>query len=123
MRTSVLTITRAATDGYINGQGRWVDGTPIAPFDIDCNIQPFSQGDSQIILPEGKKSSGAQTVRTDTLLQTVLQVGTKTPADETTIDGLLYEAFDFLNWSRYGLSADHYEVVFVRKDQPTNGSL
>lgn len=123
-KTSTITITRDDGGGFWDDKGRWVnDPTPPAPFDIQCSIQPFRLSDTQTILPEGKEAGDALIVYTTTSLKTVQQISTKETADTTVIDGLSYEAFNVENWSRYGLSTDHFKVIFIRDDQATNGNL
>jgi hypothetical protein len=124
LRSSTITITRDDGGGFWDDKGRWTDDpTPPLPFDIQCSIQPFKLSDTQTVLPEGKQAEDALVVYTSTLLKTVMQISSKETADTTVIDGLTYEAFNTENWSRFGLTADHHKVVFVRHDQPTNGNL
>jgi hypothetical protein len=123
LKTSTLTITRDNGGGFWDDKGRWTeDATPI-DFDILCSIQPFKLGDIQKVLPEGITTNDAVIVRTKTSLKTSEQIGVKEKADTTNLDGFTYEAFFSENWSRFGLSTDHYKVTFLRKDQPSGGSL
>jgi hypothetical protein len=123
MRTSTLTITRDIGGGYYDVEGRWVEGPAPETFNISCNIQPFKMGEVQSVLPEGTSANNAVIVRTPTALKTSEQVGDKEKADTTVIDGFTYEAFFAENWSRYSTRTDHYKVTFIRKDQPSGGSL
>lgn len=123
LKTSTLTITRDDGDGYWGVDGRWTEDTTPTTFDIQCSIQPFKLGKMQKVLPEGIEATDAVTVLTKTALKTSEQIGTKEQADTTVIDGFTFEAFFAENWNRFGLSVDHYRVVFLRRDNPTNGSL
>ena len=122
-RTSTLTITRDDGGGFYDTEGRWVEDSTPATFDIECSIQPFKLGDVQKILPEGITTSNAVKIYTKTALKTSEQIGVKELADTTVIDGHTYEAFFDENWERFGLSIDHHKVTFIRKDQATEGSL
>lgn len=121
-KRATLTISRADGSGYYNNSGDWVDNTT-SDFPIQCNIQPFRSGDTQVVLPEGITVNDALIIYTASLVQTSDQFsGTK--ADETLIDGKSYVAFNIENWTRNsGFRQAHYKVLFVRKDKLPNGGL
>ena len=121
MQRSTLTIKRDGGAGFWNDKGRWI-ADPTADFDIRCSIQPFKMGDNQFILPEGKTASDARVIRTTTSLKTADQFN-KELADTTTISGFSYYAMAVEDWTLHGLSTDHFKVLFIRDDQPTNGEL
>lgn len=121
MQKSTLTISRDGGAGFWNDKGRWVSD-PTADFTILCSIQPFKIGGNQLILPEGKTSSDARIIRTTTSLKTSDQFS-KELADTTIISGVTYYAMAVEDWNLHGLSTDHFKVLFIRDDQPTNGEL
>ena len=123
MQKSTLTIKRDDGGGFWDDKGRWtVDPTPPADLIIKCSIQPFKMGSNQFILPEGKTTTDARIIRTTTSLKTSDQFGDEL-ADTTTIDGNTYYAMAVEDWNLHGLSTDHFTVLFIREDQPTNGEL
>jgi hypothetical protein len=122
MQKSTLTIGRDDGGGFWDAQGRWTVDPTTASFTIKCSIQPFQMGTNQLILPEGKTTSDARLIRTTTFLKTSDQFGEEL-ADTTTIDGNTYYAKAVEDWNLHGLSTDHFKVLFVRKDKPTNGEL
>jgi hypothetical protein len=123
MRKSTLTIKRDDGGGFWDDKGRWVvDPTPPPDFTIQCSIQPFKMGANQFILPEGKTTEDAQIIRTTTSLKTSDQFGKKL-ADTTIIKGRQHYAKAVEDWNQHGLSTDHFKVLFIREDQPTNGGL
>lgn len=124
LQKSTLTITRATSDP---DEDWGADGRPIDPttecFDIKCLIQPFRQSNSQFVLPDGKSANDARIVYTATPIRTVNQIDPKNIADTTDIGGLEFEAFIVDDWAQYGLKADHFKIIFIRKDQDKGGSL
>lgn len=122
LKTSTLTVTRDDGAGYYDTSGRWVESTT-STFDIQCSIQPFKQGATQIVLPEGKTENDARVIFTKTNLKTVNQLQGKTKADTVVISGDVYEAFMDENWDLYNLRADHSRTIFIRQDQTTAGNL
>jgi hypothetical protein len=79
-------------------------------------------GSNQFILPSGITSIEARIIYTESYLKTADQF-TKELADTTVIAGLRYYAKSVEDWTGFGLSPDHYKVLFIRDDQPTNGGL
>ena len=124
LKTSTLTITRdQGNEGYWDERGRWVANSATTTFSIQCNIQPFKMGKTEVVLPEGISAKDAIVVRTKTPLNTAEQLQDKRNADTTVFQGSVYEAFFDENWDLYGLKTDHHKVTFIRKDQETGGSL
>lgn len=121
MQKSSITINRDDGGGFWDDEGRWSTTTPEV-LTILCSIQPFKMGDNQFILPEGKSASDARIIRTTTSLKTSDQFSKKL-ADTTTIAGSTYYAMAVEDWNLHGLSTDHFKVLFIRDDQPTNGEL
>lgn len=116
LSTEKLTIQRRqAGGGYFDDNYQYIEPTPEL-IEIDCSVQPFRNGQSQIELPEGVRSSDARNVYTKTPILTNIEQQDQLP-DITTIDGFEYECFNVENWSRYGLKVDHYRAVFIRKDK------
>ena len=118
--THTLTITRTqANTGYIDEDGNYVDGTT-SNFDINCNIQPFRKGDTEMELPEGVRSEDVRVIYTKTqLLNNIEQLNQE--ADTTVIDGLQYECHNVATWIGYQLrAAENYKVMFVRVDKGRN---
>jgi hypothetical protein len=115
-----IVITRVEK-GEWQEDGSFTEGVT-TPINVKGSIQPYSPNNSQVVLPEGIRASDAVTIWTKTLIRTANQFS-KTLADTTVIDGQEYLAIDVANWARHGLRLDHYEVVFIRKDLPTNGGL
>lgn len=108
--------------GYLDANNNYVSGgrTPVI---TEGNLQPYRMGTTQLTLPEGYKAEESLIYYTKTEIKTVEQFG-KSEADETTIDGFEYVAHASGNWNRYsGLRLNHYKILLVRKDLPTNGGL
>ena len=116
-----LTINRSEEDGYHNEAGSWVEGETYS-LPIKCNIQPYREGKTQVVLPKGLKSSDVVVIRTKTFLRTTEQFDNAS-ADTTTIDGQKYIASTSANNNRNGLSLGHYKTLFVRQDRLKNGGL
>lgn len=120
LQTSTLTINRVA-EGYWDSTGAWIDGAT-STFDIECNIQPFQDGRSRTLLPEGINTDGALIVYSKTRLNPADQL-TDTQGDTFTFDSFNYRIIKLELWSQFGLLADHYKHIAVRQNQNTNGGL
>ena len=120
LQTSSLNFERDGGSGYYNTAGDWVEGSTTT-VETKGSLQPFKQGDNQTILPEGITANDTRIYYTVTQLKTGSQY-IKQDADYTVIDGLEYEVFAVEDWSRYGLSVDHYKCILVRRDLNTGAS-
>ena len=112
-KTSTYTVTRF-TRKILQAGGKFSDGTT-STFDIEANKQPLS-GRQLKILPEGNTADDALSLYTKTKLNTSSQFS-KEQADEIDVNGLTYKCFDVAEWDTYSLIPDHYECMFIRKDQ------
>lgn len=114
LNATSLNITRYG-GYYIDNEGNNVLRNP-ETISIRCNIQPYREGDQTVLMPDGTQIKGGQIVRTTTLLRTMDDATTSTPADETVIDGVEMICFWQENWNRY-LKTKHYKYIFIRKDK------
>jgi len=118
----VTPLTFLRVDGDWSESGQWVEyGSPVSVVALG-NLQPYRMGTSQLTLPEGFKAQDALIYYTETPINTVDQF-TKALADRTTIDNRTYIAQNSENWSRYVSNNNHYKVLLVRDDLPSNGGL
>lgn len=116
LRTSTLPITRKTTTGSFNDNGEWVKGTNQTAFNIRCSIQPFRQGESKVELPIGVTAQDVRAIYTTTEMLTADEYLNQEP-DETTIKNIPYECYHIEDWDNFNLQADHYKVLFVRRDK------
>jgi hypothetical protein len=100
------------TGSYV--AGRWVDGSYVDTT-IDVCPQPMST-DDLMLLPEGMRTKGAVKLYTLSLVKSADEASAvKTPPDEITYDGLVYQVQQTWKW-RVGI-LDHYKVIAVRKEK------
>ena len=122
LKTTVLTFTRFEEGNYdVGGTEEWVDGTP-TPVIAEGSLQPFREGTSKVVLPEGTKTQDARLFYTKTLLRTEDEFN-NTVADTTVINGATYEVFNSGDWNQFGLSVDHFRAILIRRDKDPAGVL
>jgi len=111
LRNRTLTIDRFGAGGW-DASGKYVpDGSP-TQFDITCSVQPLP-GEEMERLPEGRRDQAAYRVFTDTLLRTAKRGSGGHNADQTTIDGEVFECLSVEPWQNSIIP--HYEAVFAMK--------
>ena len=117
MRTQEITLyRRSSEEGYLNNNNEWVEATFIAPTSVSCNVQPFNQGKSKIILPDGVRTDSVKVIRTFTPLRVADHI-TGEEGDEVEYKGFRYEVFREEDWNGFGLQSDHYKYYIKRKDE------
>ena len=126
MKTESLDFERddLTSAGRFDSQGKYVPAGTVSLNYVEGNLQPFrtgnnilKNGDYRRMTEAGYSAEDAKIFYTPTKLYSDNQF-TKRKADRTTIDGFPYKVFSVKDWKRYGLGADHYEVILVRSDQP-----
>lgn len=112
------TVKRQNQDtSYIDDDGNWI--TPeaeVETFTVKGNRQPFRNGLTQVILPEGVESNDAFLFYSHTQLLPADEL-TEQVADIMLINGIEHECFRMEDWTGYGLKTDHYKHVFIRADK------
>lgn len=121
LNKQTLFFDRDLGEGYHQG-GVWVEGKK-QRLRVPCTIQPYKgfglQGQS---MPQGYTSKKAVLVYAKQEVRTY-KVHGEEMADSATINGETYLAFDSNEWSLLGSRTAHHEVIFIRKDPETNGTL
>ena len=78
-------------------------------------LQPYSFGDTTVVIPEGRKTSDFKLFYTKTLLRPS-NSRLETIADECEINGVKYEVYDAGDWSTNLSRLAHFKVVLARKE-------
>lgn len=103
-----LTVKRTTAGAYIGGF--WVEGGAVTPAPvIRASVQPASQ-DDMMLLPEGRRVSGAYRLYTDDVL--LLASGTQN-ADIVIIAGADYEAMADASWQNSVINHRSYLLARV----------
>lgn len=119
MSKTTLSFTRDDPNnkGAFDISGKWVEASSIS-FDADGSLQPYikiSNGEERHIQQHGYSASDTRIFYTQTKIVTLNQFSGVKP-DQTTIDGLTYDAFSIKDWNISGLQCSHYKVLLARKD-------
>lgn len=80
------------------------------------SLQPLRFGDRQLLSQQGKSSNDARIFYTKTALKNA-DPYLQTPADETVINGVVYQVFDAGDWTTNTSTLAHYKVILIRKEQ------
>lgn len=109
-------IVRIRTDssGSYNEDGDWVSGTETTET-IKCIVQPYRNGSSQFILPEGVKSEDTRVVYSKSDLRNTSE-HYKYVADILIIDDLKYQVQQVSDYSKYikSITNLHYQCLAVQ---------
>lgn len=117
LKTTKTNLYRPTSNGgYLNADRKWVEASSEEIIPIQCNLQPYINGEQQQDLPDGIR------------LDETYYLFTKTPvrqaddrnnieSDEIEIDGVRYECFRVKKFVGFGLVSDHYECIFIKKDK------
>ena len=118
MKMTELQVTRrVAGGGYIDPVTRqWIQSSNTYTFAAKGSLQPFASGKTQLVLPQGIKTSEAYNYFTDVKLYTT-DDSLNQEADTVLIDGVVFEVFDQEDWSHFNLKTVHYRAILIRKDK------
>jgi hypothetical protein len=84
------------------------------------SVQPYKNGKSQIVLPEGVKEEDAFILYGITPIQSSDQFK-KIKADRVAIQGQYYLAFNSENWTFTRSKVSYYRSIFIREDKLQEG--
>jgi len=113
---TTLTIKRTSAGSYVNG--RWVDGTTVAPAPtITANVQPANTRDL-LLLPESERTKEWVKVYTTDLIRNLREGVNGWAADEFTWNGDTYRV---MRVKRYQMGVlDHYKALAARVELTPN---
>jgi hypothetical protein len=118
LKTHQLTFFRYAP-GYHDGL-TWVQGAPTSLGVVEGSLQPYKQGKTGMMPPEGTRTEDSRLWYTETLLQ-ITDEFTDTLGDYCLIGGRQFQVFTFEDWTGFNLTTDHYKYLLVAADQNTQG--
>lgn len=117
MRTHIVPLyCRSEEGGYLNNNHEWVEASWQDPVDLECNIQPYKEGKSKVILPDGVRAKDLIVLRSFTPIQIADHIDTE-EGSEIEYKGNRYEVFAEEDFSSYGLLSDHFKYILKRKDE------
>ena len=112
-RTKLVFYSEA--EGYYNDAGEWVGGD-LSTTSLKGSLQSFRRNTKQLLLPDGISSSDARVFFTTTKLKSSDEFG-DTQADYTVINGREFYVKEVEDNTGYGLMADHYKCLLIRRDK------
>lgn len=112
-----LTFTRPSGSQAYDDEGDVVEGA-VTTFPATGSLQPFRLGDTQDVLPEGKKAEDFRRFYTRTPLRNADPTA-QTSADICVINGEVFEVFDNGDWATTTIltNLSHYKAILVKREE------